>query len=110
MDVAAEAAPATEVPVPRIVAALRRNRLALARARADGAHPYFVPVSHTPIARQALGAEKLLIPEQAVVVNTDPEESRRIARDHAGIPATAELREQPEVPGLHPGRLLGRWQ
>jgi probable F420-dependent oxidoreductase len=56
--------------------------LALARDRADGAHPYFVPVSHTPIARAALGPDKVLIPEQAVVLNTDPDESRRIARDH----------------------------
>jgi alkanesulfonate monooxygenase SsuD/methylene tetrahydromethanopterin reductase-like flavin-dependent oxidoreductase (luciferase family) len=54
-DVAAETAPATEVPVPRILAALRPNMLALARDRADGAHRYFVPVSHTPIARKALG-------------------------------------------------------
>jgi probable F420-dependent oxidoreductase len=82
MDVAAESGPATEVPVPRILAALRPNMLALARDRADGAHPYFVPVSHTRIAREALGPDKLLIPEQAVVVNTDPDEARRIARDH----------------------------
>jgi probable F420-dependent oxidoreductase len=82
MDAAAETAPATEVPVPRILAALRPNMLALARDRADGAHPYFVPVAHTPIARAALGPDKLLIPEQAVVVNTDPDDSRRIARDH----------------------------
>ena len=82
MDAAAETAPATEVPVPRVLAALRPNMLALARDRADGAHPYFVPVSHTPIARAALGPDKLLIPEQAVVVNTDPDEARRIARDH----------------------------
>lgn len=79
---AADAAPATEVPVPRILAALRPQMLALARDRADGAHPYFVPVSHTLIARKALGPDKLLIPEQAVVVNTDPDEARRIAREH----------------------------
>jgi len=82
MDAAADAAPATDVPVLRILAALRPNMLALARDRADGAHPYFVPVSHTPIARAALGPDKLLIPEQAVVLNTDPDEARRIARDH----------------------------
>jgi probable F420-dependent oxidoreductase len=56
--------------------------LALARDRADGAHPYLVPVSHTPIARKALRRDKLLVPEQAVVVNTDPDESRRIPQDH----------------------------
>ncbi|MGI9149111.1 MAG: TIGR03620 family F420-dependent LLM class oxidoreductase [Chloroflexota bacterium] len=82
MDAAVAAAPATEVPAPRVLAALRPNMLALARDRADGAHPYFVPVAHTPIARAALGSDKLLIPEQAVVVNTDPDEARGIARDH----------------------------
>jgi probable F420-dependent oxidoreductase len=82
MDAAAETAPATEVPVPRVLAALRPHMLVLARDRADGAHPYFVPVAHTLIARATLGPDKLLIPEQAVVVNSDPDESRRIARDH----------------------------
>ncbi|MDQ6671544.1 MAG: TIGR03620 family F420-dependent LLM class oxidoreductase [Chloroflexota bacterium] len=82
MDAAAATAPATEVPVARVLAALRPNMLALSRDRADGAHPYFVPVAHTPMARKALGPDKLLIPEQAVVVNTDPDEARRIARDH----------------------------
>jgi probable F420-dependent oxidoreductase len=41
-----------------------------------------VPVAHTPIARAALGPDKLLIPEQAVVVNSDPDDARRIAREH----------------------------
>jgi probable F420-dependent oxidoreductase len=82
MDAAVGDAPATDVPVPRVLAALRPRMLALARDRADGAHPYFVPPSHTPIAREALGPDKLLIPEQAVVLNTDPAEARRIARGH----------------------------
>ena len=56
--------------------------LALSRDRADGAHTYFVPPSHTAIAREALGPDKLLIPEQAVVLHTDPDEARRIARHH----------------------------
>ncbi len=82
MDAAAADAPATESPVPRVVAALRPQMLGLARERADGAHPYFVPASHTPLARQALGPDKLLIPEQAVVLNTDAGKARRIAREH----------------------------
>jgi probable F420-dependent oxidoreductase len=82
MDAAAGDAPTTELAVPRVLAALRPRMLALARDRADGAHPYFVPPSHTPLAREALGADKLLIPEQAVVLNTDPDRARRIARDH----------------------------
>ena len=82
MDVAAGNAPSPEVPVPRVLAALRPHMLALARDRADGAHPYFVPPEHTSRARQALGHDKLLIPEQAVVLNSRRDEARRIARDH----------------------------
>jgi probable F420-dependent oxidoreductase len=82
MDAAAADAPRTDVPVPRLLAALRPRMLNLARDRADGAHPYFVPASHTPMARETLGPGKLLIPEQAVVLNTDPAEARRIARGH----------------------------
>jgi probable F420-dependent oxidoreductase len=57
--------------------------LALAAARTDGAHPYFVPVEHTPVARQALGPEACLAVEQAAVISTDPAEARRIGRAFA---------------------------
>ena len=82
MDAATGDAPATEIPVPRLLAALRPQMLALARDRSDGAHPYFVPVSHTASARATLGPDKLLIPEQAVVLSTDPDAARQVARDH----------------------------
>jgi probable F420-dependent oxidoreductase len=82
MDAAVVDAPNTEVPVPRLLAALRPQMLALARDRADGAHTYFVPTAHTLAARLVLGAGKLLIPEQAVVVSADASEARRIARGH----------------------------
>ncbi len=82
MDAAADDAPRTDVPVPRLLAALRPQMLDLARDRADGAHPYFVPPSHTPTARDALGPDRLLIPEQAVVLSTDPATARRVAREH----------------------------
>jgi len=82
MDAAIEDAPVSAVPVPRVLAALRPRMLELARERGDGAHPYFVPAAHTPRARKALGPDKLLIPEQAVVVQTDATEARRIAAAH----------------------------
>jgi len=82
MDVATLPPPEGQLRVPRVLAALRPQMLALAREHADGAHPYFVPPEHTPLAREALGPDKLLIPEQAVVVSTDPTEARRAARDH----------------------------
>jgi hypothetical protein len=37
-----------------------------------------VPPSHTVVARKALGPDKLLIPEQAVVLNIDPDGSDRL--------------------------------
>jgi probable F420-dependent oxidoreductase len=82
MDRVVAEVPVTEVPVPRVLAALGPKMLALARDRADGAHPYFVPVEHTPGARRILGPDRLLIPEQAVVLSTNAEQARRIARGH----------------------------
>src|SRR5262249_18328222 len=54
-----------------------------AAERAAGAHPYFVTPEHTARARKVLGAGKLLAPEQAVVLETDPGVARTIARVHA---------------------------
>jgi probable F420-dependent oxidoreductase len=82
MDVASAGPSGVEGPVLRIIGALGPQMLALARDRADGANPCFVPPSHTRLARAALGSNKLLIPEQAVVLNTNPDEARRIAREH----------------------------
>jgi probable F420-dependent oxidoreductase len=65
-----------------VLAALGPKMLALAASAADGAHPYFVPVEHTAFAREHLGPDALLAPEQAVVLSTDPDEARRIARGH----------------------------
>ncbi len=82
MDASVVYAPASEVPVPRVLAALRPKMLDLARTRGDGAHPYLVPPAHTTLARAALGPDKLLIPEQAFVLESDPAEARRIGREH----------------------------
>jgi probable F420-dependent oxidoreductase len=80
-----DALDAAEEPVPperRIVAALRRRMLELARDRSLGAHPYFVPVEHTRVAREVLGPDSVLAPEQAVVLETDPVRARERARSH----------------------------
>jgi len=71
----------TETP-PRVLASLHPKSLELARERAWGAHPYFVPPEHTARARGILGPDRLLAPEQAVCFETDPERARRIARTH----------------------------
>jgi probable F420-dependent oxidoreductase len=73
-------------PVPqeeRVLAALGPRMLDLARERAGGAHTYFVTPQHTSAARAALGPDRLLAPEVAVVVEPDPEAARRIAREYA---------------------------
>jgi probable F420-dependent oxidoreductase len=82
MDGVGYEGPLPEAPVPRILAALRPPMLELARDRTDGAHPYFVPPEHTRRAREILGPERLLAPEQAVLLETDPALARARARDH----------------------------
>jgi probable F420-dependent oxidoreductase len=76
--------PAPAEPAPVVLAALRPQMLELARDAADGAHPYFVPVEHTRRAREILGPGKLLAPELAVVLEDDPVDARRLARQHTG--------------------------
>ena len=67
---------------PIMLAALRSNMLKLAAEKASGAHPYFVTPEHTARARQIMGPEALLCPEQMVLLETDPERARAIARKH----------------------------
>ncbi|MEV5897944.1 TIGR03620 family F420-dependent LLM class oxidoreductase [Nonomuraea fuscirosea] len=67
---------------PRLLAALRPRMLELSRERADGAHTYFVPPEHTAQARGILGTDRLLIPEQAIVLESDPARARETARAH----------------------------
>jgi probable F420-dependent oxidoreductase len=64
----------------RALAALGPRVLALSAARSAGAHPYLTTPEHTRWARQLLGAGPLLAPEQKVVLDTDPERARAIAR------------------------------
>ena len=74
------AGPAT--PPPLVIGALHPKMLALAAERTTGAHPYFVPPEHTARARAILGPGKLLAPEQAAVLETDPTVARATARAH----------------------------
>jgi probable F420-dependent oxidoreductase len=73
--------PPTEEP-RRVLAALGPRMLQLARDRSWGAHPYFVPVEHTKRAREILGRDRFLAPEQAVVLEAEPGRARAIARGH----------------------------
>ncbi|MGZ4754262.1 MAG: LLM class F420-dependent oxidoreductase [Acidimicrobiia bacterium] len=73
------AAPPRAEPV-RALAALGPKMLALAAERAVGAHPYFVPVEHTAVARDVMGPDAWLMPEQMAVLETDAAKAREIAR------------------------------
>ena len=78
---------AAEVPFPtdtRVLAALRPKMLGLARDRAAGVHPYFVPPEHVARARAILGADATIGVELAVVLDTDPATARETARRHTG--------------------------
>jgi probable F420-dependent oxidoreductase len=81
MDAAPYMSPKPE-RTTRVLAALGPKMLELAAAKAQGAHQYFVPVEHTSVARAALGTGPLLCPEQAVVLDTDPDRARAAARLH----------------------------
>jgi probable F420-dependent oxidoreductase len=71
----------TETP-PRLLAALGPRMLELAGRCGDGAHTYFVPPEHTAKAREILGPDKLLVPEQVCVLAEDETVAREIARRH----------------------------
>lgn len=82
MDKATYTGPEPPEPPPRVLAALGPKMLALAAERSAGAHTFFVPVDHTRQARQTVGPDALLAPEQAVVLADDRAEARRIAARH----------------------------
>jgi len=75
-DASAQARP----PVPRVLAALRPPMLRLAAERALGAHAYLVTVEHTRRAREILGPDALLVPEQKVVLAADAGAAQERAR------------------------------
>jgi probable F420-dependent oxidoreductase len=64
----------------RVLAALGPRMLELSATSANGSHPYFTTPDHTATAREVMGPDALLAPEQMVVLSTDPSEARRIAR------------------------------
>ncbi len=83
-------APAPPSEPPIVLAALRPKMLGLARDLAQGAHPYFVTPEHTARAREILGKDPWLAPEQKVLLETDPGRARTVARSamriYTGLP------------------------
>jgi probable F420-dependent oxidoreductase len=66
----------------RVLAALGPRSLEMARARSAGTHSYFMPVEHSRYAREIVGPDALVAPEQAVVLDPDPERARATARGY----------------------------
>jgi probable F420-dependent oxidoreductase len=83
--------PSPALPLaPRVLAALGPKMLAVSAEAAMGAHPYFVPVEHTARAREVLGPDAFLAPEQLVVLERDADTARAIGREfmshYLGLP------------------------
>lgn len=60
------------------LAALGPKMLELARERTAGVHPYLITPAHT--AREAVGPDRLVAPEQGVILEQDPMRAREIGR------------------------------
>ncbi|MDB5724330.1 MAG: class F420-dependent oxidoreductase [Novosphingobium sp.] len=67
-------------PESLCLAALGPKMIELSRDRTAGAHPYLVTPEHTAQARAVLGPDRLLAPEQAVILESDPAKARELAR------------------------------
>ncbi|MGW6281518.1 TIGR03620 family F420-dependent LLM class oxidoreductase [Kribbella sp. NPDC055071] len=81
-----------DVPTDRIVlAALGPRMLELARDRSAGALPFLVNATYTAEARGILGPDKLLAISHLVVLESDADKARSIARDTIGF--------FPQIPG-----------
>jgi probable F420-dependent oxidoreductase len=80
-----DAAPTPPPAGERCLAALGPKMLALAGERAAGTHLYFVSVEHTRLARQDLGPGRLVAPEVACVLDTDPVRAKAVAREYAKL-------------------------
>lgn len=64
----------------RLISALGPRTLALAAERAAGTHPYLTTPAHTRFAREIVGPEVIVAPEQRLVLDTDPTSAREKAR------------------------------
>jgi probable F420-dependent oxidoreductase len=68
-----------------VLAALGPKMLRLSAEHADGAHPYFVPVEHTAQAREIVGPDAILAPEQMIVLDTDRARALETARSGMAV-------------------------
>jgi probable F420-dependent oxidoreductase len=80
-----DASPSPPPVDERCLAALGPKMLDTAGERTAGTHPYFTTVDHTRFARERLGPGKLVAPEVACVVESDPVRAKSVARDYAKL-------------------------
>lgn len=71
-------------PARRALAALGPRMVELSRSRTAGALPYLVTPAHTRATRALLGPDALLVAEQKVVLEADPETARMVGRARVG--------------------------
>jgi probable F420-dependent oxidoreductase len=72
-------------PPKTVIAALGPKMLELAASHCAGAHPYFTSPEHTAMARKIMGPEPMLCVEQKVILESDPDKARTLARPVASI-------------------------
>jgi probable F420-dependent oxidoreductase len=73
-----------EVPADeRMIAALGPKTLEASRELTAGALPYLMPPAHTAEAREIVGPDRLLIPEQKIYLGTDRDRAHEVARQMA---------------------------
>ena len=88
MNAYLDALDAADTPVPpgrRVLAALGPKMTETARTRAGGIHSFFVTAEHTRLARESIGPDAVLAPEHAVILETNSDKAREIARRYTGL-------------------------
>ncbi len=69
-----------EHDAPIVLGALRDKMLELSASATQGAHPYLVTPDHTKHARDVMGPDALLCPEQMILAESDETKAHQIAR------------------------------
>lgn len=85
MNAAMYSGPTPEKQGPIVLAALGDKMLALAGEMTAGAHPYFVTPEHTARAREIIGPDSFLAPEQMILRIKDPSTARSVARKFSAM-------------------------
>nr|WHW29291.1 putative LLM class F420-dependent oxidoreductase [uncultured bacterium] len=74
-----------DLPDSIVLAALGPKMLKLAADKTSGAHPYFTTPAHTAQAREIIGPDSLLAPEQMVILDENPDTARALARKNMSV-------------------------